>query len=320
MARKVLRRIGSVLRYAAAHGWRANDNPADPRLLRLTGLPSLPAGRKQPSLPWSRVPAFLRALDGMAGIAPLALRWCVLTACRSGEGRGARWSEFTFDGTPAWTVAASRMKGSRAREREPHRVPLPPAALDLLARAYTATTGAKAKPDDVPRIAAAMGDKLVFPSAKARTPLSDMALSAVIQRMNADADPPPWRDTEGRAVVPHGFRSSFRTWVEDTRPEDEAAAERALAHEDANAVRAAYRRSDLFDRRIPLMRDWAEWCQGRADQDMPSRPPSDTADNGHNTRREEEAGGLTKAAGKGAGCQAPRQTLPAATVKTRPLR
>ena len=261
-ARKVLRRIGSVLRYAAAHGWRANDNPADPRLLRLAGLPRLPAGRNHPSLPWSRVPAFLQALDGMEGIAPLALRWCVLNACRSGDARGARWSEFGFDGVPTWTVAGIRLKGDRAREREPLRVPLSPAALDVLIRAHQAATGAEATTAGLPRIAAARGDALVFPSAKPRTPLSDIALSAVVKRMNGEADPPPWRDAEGRVVVPHGFRSSFRTWVDDTRPEDADAAERALAHEDANAVRGAYRRSDLFDRRIPLMRIWAEWCEG----------------------------------------------------------
>ena len=276
-ARKVLRRIGSVLRYAAAHGWRANDNPADPRLVRLAGLPSLPAGRNYPSLPWGRVPAFLRALDGMEGMGPLALRWCVLTACRSGEARGARWSELSFDGVPTWTVSSERMKGSRARERAPHRVPLAPAALEVLARAYTKTTGVNASPSDVPRIAATMADALIFPSPQPRKPLLGFALSAVIARMNGDTDPPTWRDAEGRAAVPHGFRSSFRTWVDDTRPEDADAAERALAHEDANAVRGAYRRSDLFDRRIPLMRAWAEWCEGGVDRAMASPPLSDGA-------------------------------------------
>ncbi len=283
-ARKVLRRIGSVLRYAAAHGWRANDNPADPRLLRFAGLPSLPAGRNHPSLPWSRVPAFLRALDGMEGMGPLALRWCVLTACRSGEALGARWSELSFDGVPTWTVSPERMKGSRARERDPHRVPLPLAALDLLARARAKATGAKVGPADIPRIAAAMRDALIFPSTKPRTPMLNFALSAVITRMNGDTDPPTWRDAEGRAVVPHGFRSSFRTWVDDTRPEDADAAERALAHEDANAVRGAYRRSDLFDRRIPLMRAWAEWCDGGADRVAPSS--SDIADEAYTSAAE----------------------------------
>jgi integrase len=277
-AKNVLRRIGSVLRYAAAHGWRANDNPADLRLLRLAGLPSLPAGRNHPSLPWSRVPAFLRALDGMEGMAALALRWCVLTACRSNEARGARWSELSFDGVPAWTIPASRMKGSRAREREPHRVPLPTAALKVLPRAYTKAAGVRASPADVPRVAAVMGDALIFPSTKPRTAMLVFALSAVVARMNGDAEPPPWRDAEGRAVVPHGFRSSFRTWVDDTRPEDADAAERALAHEDANAVRGAYRRSDLFGRRIPLMRAWAAWCEGGADEDPTVPLPTDTED------------------------------------------
>jgi integrase len=264
-ARKVLRRIRSVLRYGAAHGWRPNDNPADPRLLRLAGLPSLPAGRNHPSLPWSRVPAFLRALDGMDGMAPLALRWAILTACRSGEGRGARWSEVSFDGAPTWTIPAARMKGGQAREREPHRVPLPPAALRLLVHAYSMATGTPVKPADLPRVAAATGDALVFPSARPRTPLSDTALGAVIRRMNGESEPPPWRDAEGRPAVTHGFRATFRTWVDDTRPEDADAAERALAHEDPNAVRGAYRRSDLFDRRAPLMRAWAGWCEGGAD-------------------------------------------------------
>jgi integrase len=214
----------------------------------------------------------------MEGMAPLVLRWCVLTACRSGEARGARWSEMSFDGVPTWTVSPDRMKGSRAREREAHRVPLPPAALEVLARAYTKVTGVEAGPEDVPRIAAVKGDALIFPSTKPRTPLLDFALSVVIARMNGGTDPPLWRDAEGRPVAPHGFRSSFRTWVDDTRPEDADAAERALAHADANAVRGAYRRSDLFDRRIPLMRAWAEWCEGGADEAASSGPPSDNAE------------------------------------------
>ena len=90
-----------------------------------------------------------------------------------------------------------------------------------------------------------------------------MALSAVIRRMNEsrpEGAPAPWRDADGREAVPHGFRATFRTWVDDTRPGDADAAERALAHEDANQVRDRYRRSDLFDRRVPLMDAWAAHC------------------------------------------------------------
>lgn len=97
-ARKVLRRIGTILRYAAAHGLRANDNPADTRMLRQAGLPALPGGRKHPSLPWAKVPAFMEALGRYEGLAPLALRFCILTAVRSNEARCATWDEISFDG------------------------------------------------------------------------------------------------------------------------------------------------------------------------------------------------------------------------------
>lgn len=263
IGRKVLRRIATVLRYAAAHGWRANDNPADARMLRHAGLPPLPGGRKQPSLPWARLPAFMKALDAMPGFAPLALRLVVLTALRSGEIRNARWSWLSFDGEPTLTVPGEMMKGKKSAEVLPHRVPLPPAALDVLARAYALAHGTSATPAALPRLAPLKRDALIFPSAKRDTPLSDMSLSAVMRRMNADRPEdalPPWRDADGREAVPHGFRATFSTWVDDTQPQEREAAEKALAHEVGNKVSGAYRRSDLFDRRVPLMRAWAEHC------------------------------------------------------------
>jgi integrase len=87
-----------------------------------------------------------------------------------------------------------------------------------------------------------------------------MALSAVIKRMNEGEGPPRWRDPDGRAVVPHGFRATFRTWCDDCHPGEKEAAEKALAHEDANKTAGRYRRSDLFDRRIALMEDWGRHC------------------------------------------------------------
>lgn len=263
IGRKVLHRVATVLRYAAAHGWRANDNPADGKMLRHAGLPPLPGGRKQPSLPWARLPAFMKALDTMPGLAPLALRLAVLTALRSGEVRCARWSWVSFDGVPTLTVPGHMMKGKKSEEVRPQRVPLPPAALDTLARAYTLANGTAATVAELPRLAALMRDTIIFPSAKADTPLSDMALSAVMRRMNADRPedtPPPWRDADGREAVPHGFRATFSTWVDDTRPHEREAAEKALAHEVGNKVSGAYRRSDLFDRRIPLMTEWTAYC------------------------------------------------------------
>ena len=211
-------------------------------MLRHAGLPALPGGRKQPSLPWQKAPAFVQALDGMEGLAPLALRFCILTALRSGEVRGARWSELSFHGGAVWTVPGERMKGKKAADVQPHRVPLSPAAVAVLARAYEAVTGTSAKPEDIPLLAPLMGETLIFPSSKRTTPLSDMALSAVVRRMNEnrpEGAPAPWRDADGREAVPHGFRATFRTLVDDTRPGEADAAEKALAHEDANQVRTA---------------------------------------------------------------------------------
>ena len=261
--RKVLRRIGTILRYAAAHGWRANDNPADARMLRYAGLPALPGGRKQPSLPWQRMPAFMAELDKMPGLAPVALRFAILTALRSAEVRNARWSELSFDGGAVWTIPGERMKGQKAADILAHRVPLATAAVDVLVRAYKLSTGTATTAEELPRRAALRGDALIFPSARLTTPLSDMALSAVIRRMNEarlEGAPLPWRDPDGRGAVPHGFRATFSTWVDDTRPAEREAAERALAHEIANKVSASYRRSDVFDRRIPLMEAWATHC------------------------------------------------------------
>lgn len=159
------------------------------------------------------------------------------------------------------------MKGKKAADVKPHRVPLSDAAVATLARAYTEVTGAAAKPGELPKLAPLMGDALIFPTGKRTTALSDMALSAVVRRMNGkrgEGAKAPWCDADGREAVPHGFRATFSTWVDDTRPEDREAAERALAHEIGNRVSAAYRHSDLFDRRAPLMRDWATYAEGAA--------------------------------------------------------
>jgi integrase len=214
--RKVLRRIGAVLRYAAAHGWRVNDNPADVRMLRHAGLPALPGGRKQPSLPWARMPAFMVALDTMPGLGALALRLLILTALRSKEVRNTRWSWLSFDGVPTLTVPGEMMKGKKTTDVQPHRVPLSEAALETLAHVYAVANGTTATVEQLPRLVLLARDGLIFPSDRRVSPLSDMALSAVMRRMNADRPDdtlPPWRDRDGREAVPHGFRATFSTWV-----------------------------------------------------------------------------------------------------------
>jgi integrase len=91
-----------------------------------------------------------------------------------------------------------------------------------------------------------------------------MALSMLVRGMAfdglADDELPRWRDAEGRAVVPHGFRSTFRVWAGETRPEGREVVEAALAHTIKDKVEAAYQRSDLLERRRPLMEAWGAFC------------------------------------------------------------
>lgn len=249
-ASRVRGRIEAVLDYARARKLRTGDNPARWRG-NLAEL--LPAPRKvravahQPALPWAEVPAFLAALETHKGIAALALRFAILTAARTGEVRGMTWGEVGL-AAAVWTVPGRRMKAGKV-----HRVPLSAAAVAVL-------EGVKV---GQPAPAA-----LVFPSPMKRRngfgSLSDMSLSMLVRGMAsdglADGQLPRWRDAEGRAVVPHGFRSTFRMWAGETRAEGREVVEAALAHTIRDKVEAAYQRSDLLERRRPLMESWGAFC------------------------------------------------------------
>ena len=173
------------------------------------------------------------------GIAPRALEFLILTACRSGEVIEARWREIDLD-NKVWTIPAERMKASRE-----HRVPLSEPALAIL-RDVAARQHKKAD--------------FVFPSGAHDVPLSDMALLAVIRRMNGKDQPPVWRDKNGNAIVPHGFRSTFRDWASEQTNYPRDVAEAALAHAIEDKTEAAYRRSDQLEKRHRLMNEWAKFC------------------------------------------------------------
>jgi integrase len=202
-ASRVRGRIEAVMDFARARGWRSGENPARWRG-HLAEL--LPPPRKvapvahQPSLAWQKVPAFLNALAEHRGIAAHALRFAILTAVRTGEARGMRWSEVDLP-NGVWVIPGRRMKAGQL-----HRVPLSEEAKAVLEemKAYFDVDG--------------LGrEGLVFPGGRKTKPLSDMALSMLVRGMALDglepSEPPRWRDAEGRAVVPHGFRASFRGWT-----------------------------------------------------------------------------------------------------------
>lgn len=224
-ATRLRARIEAVLAWATVSGYRTGDNPArwkgnlDALLAKPRKISKVQHHR---ALPVDELHGFVSDLRKRDGMAARALEFLILTATRSGEVRGAKWSEIDLDAR-TWTIPADRMKAGKE-----HRVPLSDAALALL--------GA------LPRMA---GSALVFPSATGRM-LSDMSVSAVMRRMEVDA-------------VPHGFRSTFRDWASERTNYPRDVAEMALAHAIGNKVEAAYRRGDLFAKRTNMMADWAKF-------------------------------------------------------------
>ena len=237
-ATRVRSRIELVLNYARGRGLRTGENPA---VWRGNLDAVLPKPRKvtaivhHPALPYERMPAFLAALRRRTGLGARSLEFAILTAARTGEVRGARWSEIDMQAR-LWLVPAPRMKARRE-----HRVPLSAAVLALL----------KA----LPKVA---GEDLVFPGMRRGTPLSNMAMAAHVRAMNEPV--PVFVSRTNEPVVPHGFRSSFRDWAAEVTHYPHEIAELALAHAVGSKVEAAYRRGDMFDKRRQMMDDWADWC------------------------------------------------------------
>ena len=227
-ARRVRQRIGAVMKWAVAQGYR-EDNPAGDAIS--AALPRNSVRRQhQRALPHGQVAEALdrvRASKAHPATA-LAFEFLVLTACRSGEVRGARWDEVDY-AAATWTVPQERMKAKLE-----HRVPLSERAAAVLdqARDLSDRSG------------------LIFPSPTGRV-LNDSTLSKQLREL-------------GIGAVPHGFRSSFRDWAAERTDIPREVCELALAHVNSDRVEAAYRRSDLFDRRRHLMQDWADYLTAGA--------------------------------------------------------
>ncbi|MDQ3246727.1 MAG: tyrosine-type recombinase/integrase [Pseudomonadota bacterium] len=225
-ARRVRQRIGAVLDWAYSKGHR--DSEAPMRSLS-KGLPRQPKKNgHHAAMPFADVPAFLTRLREKEAWGRLALEAAILTAARSGEIRGATWSEVDLE-KALWTVPAARMKAGKE-----HVVPLSLAALRVFQRANELRTE---------------GYKHVFHGAKRDKPMSDMTLMKVLRDM-------------GESVTAHGFRSSFRDWVSEDTQFSGDLAEAALAHSIPNKVEAAYRRGNLLEKRRGLMESWGTYCNG----------------------------------------------------------
>ncbi len=225
-------RIESVLDWATARKYRSGENPARWRghLDKLLPKPSkVSKVEHHTALPIDDVSAFLCKLRQQEGMGARALEFTILTACRSGEVRGAMWAEIDTV-TKTWTIPAERMKAGKE-----HRVPISDAALALL--------------NALPKMA---GTDVVFPGSKGQ-PLSDMTLTAVLRRMEVPA-------------TTHGFRSTFRDWAGERTAHPREVIEHALAHQLKDKAEAAYQRGSLFDKRRRLMADWAAFLSSSGHQ------------------------------------------------------
>ena len=234
-ARRVRQRISTVMKWAVAQGYRA-DNPAGDAIGAALPRHNGKSKHHHRALPHGEVAAAIETVrNSGAGIAvKLAFEFLILTAARSGEVRLATWDEIDTEAA-TWTVPAARMKAGLE-----HRVPLCDRAMAILDEAR----------------AIADGSRLIFPGTRAGKPLSDMTLSKLMRDLGLDG-------------VPHGFRSSFRDWAAECTNASREVMEAALAHTVRNTVEAAYSRTDLFERRRTLMDQWASYLDGTAGAVVP---------------------------------------------------
>ena len=170
-----------------------------------------------PSMPYQEVPGFYGWLSNQPQMSCLALRFLILTATRTSEVRMAVSDEVVDD---VWIIPAERTKTGVE-----HRVPLTEECLKIIKNAKQASSS-----------------KYLVPSPTGK-PMSDATMSRLMER-------------EGYSYRPHGFRASFRTWVEEQTDTPFEVKETALGHKVDVGIVGAYQRSDRLDKRRKLMTSW----------------------------------------------------------------
>ena len=233
-ATRVRTRLEAVLSYAEAKNWRTGGNPARWRGHLSAILPSpqkLKDRKHHSALPYGELPQFMSILSNTDGMGARALEMTVLTATRTKESLGAKWSEIDLDNR-VWTIPKERMKAGVE-----HRVPLSDQAMKVV------TKMADNKMSDY-----------VFPNRASGKPMSNAGMSSVLKRL------------ERTDITVHGFRSTFRDYVAEKTNTPERTAEAALAHKLKDASEAAYQRGDLIEKREILMQTWANYCYPSGDK------------------------------------------------------
>lgn len=237
-ASRVRGRLEAILDWAKVRGHRSGENPARWKghlSLILPARGTVAKVEHHAALPYAAVPGFWPKLQVQDGMGARALEFAILTATRTGEVVGARWDEID-EAAKLWIIPAGRMKAGAEL-----RVPLSAPTLGLLKKLRAVRTG-----------------PFVFPGQTGEGGLSNMAMAMVLRRMEID-------------VTPHGFRSTFRTWVAECTTFPHEVAEAALGHVQGDRVVAAYQRGDLLDRRRQLMTAWAGFVEGTTADVAPLR-------------------------------------------------
>ena len=225
-ASRIRGRMEKILDWSRVNGYREGENPArwsghlDQSLPRKTKITTV---KGHASMPYTELPQFWPILNLLQGLGARALEFTILTACRTSEVLNAKWQEID-EPSQIWTIPAERMKAGKE-----HRVPLSNATLSLLNALKNQQRG-----------------DLIFPGQKRNHSLSNMTMLKVLQRLE-------------HAYTPHGFRSTFRTWISEKTNHVHEVAEAALAHTIGDKVVAAYQRGDLFEKRRQLMLDWTNF-------------------------------------------------------------
>lgn len=249
-ASKLRQRIERILDYATVQGHREGPNPArwKGNLDMVLAAPSkVSGGANYPALQLDDVSRWWQALQGRDGMGAAALRFQALTATRTGAIRFATWSEIDLQ-AKTWTIQPGRKSSKIAPNDRPKRIPLTDEMVALL--------------EALPRFE---GNDLVFPAPRGGA-LSDATLGKVmrsIHEADVKAGGKGYVDAAtGEQAVPHGLRSTFRTWVAERTRFDGDMAEIALFHKVGSKVQQAYDRSDQVEKRRGMMAAWGRFLQG----------------------------------------------------------
>lgn len=234
-ADKVRNKIEQVLDYAFAKELRKDANPARWKgcLDKILPPPLKVKSRKHfASLPYKEIGAFMEKLRQTHGLSARALELTILVATRTTETRAAKWGEFNLEDR-LWVVPAERM----GKTGKKHLIPLSSGAIRLL--------------QDLPRLE---GSDYLFPSRGKAGYLSNMAMLEAIKDLGY----------KGKATT-HGFRSTFRTWVQDKNKDHDFSdiadvAELSLSHSIGNSTQSSYKHGLLLEQRKLLMEQWAQFC------------------------------------------------------------